>query len=190
MLSSTSDSVRVRRARQLVLGFLTTVAMSAVAFVPVMVFTFLGLTSQFRIRETNPLFAGYFASNGLVLGLFLALVTNTVLAASILGLLHLVYYRPVLFYDPSHVAFARRLIVAGTGLFLLAWAQTFFSDSYNDMQVLSTYHIGPDWFLSGLFFGSLIVFFAGLVFWARLVWPDEEIRHRSAPVEVVLSKPI
>src|SRR5262249_41864135 len=142
----------------------------------------------FRIRETNPLFAGYFASNGLVPGLILAIVTNTIVAASILGLLHLVYYRPVLFYDPSHLVSARRMIFAGIGLFLVAWVKAFFSDSYNDMQVLTTFGIGPGWFLSSLFLGSLIVFFAGLLYWARVVWPVEEVRRRSPPVEVELSR--
>jgi len=189
-VSLIAERVTERRAGLVLRGFLVSVAVSVVAFIPVMVFTFLGLSSEYRIRETNPLFAGYFASNGLVPGLLLALLTNTIVAALILGLLHLVYYRPVLFYDPSHVVFARRLIVAGTGLFQLAWGETFFRDSYNDMQVLFAYRIGPAWFLSGLFIGSLLVFFVGLLYWARLVWPVEKMRRRSPPVEVILSKPL
>ncbi len=184
------ERVTARRTGLVLRGFLVSVAVSVVTFIPVMVFTFLGLSSQYRIRETNPLFAGYFASNGLVLGLFLALLTNTIVAALILGLLHLVYYRPGLFYDPGHVVFARRLIVAGAGLFQLAWGERFFSDSYNDMRVLSAYGIGPDWFLSGLFIGSVLVYFASLLYWARLVWPVEEMPRRSSPVEVILSKPL
>ena len=184
-----AERVTGRPAGLVLRGFLVSVAVAVVAFIPVMVFTFLGLSSEYRIRETNPLFAGYFASNGLIPGLLLALLTDTISAALILGLLHLVYYRPVLFYDPGHVVFARRLIVAGTGLFQLAWGERFFRDSYNDMRVLSAYGIGPDWFLSGLFIGSLLVFFAGLLYWAGLVWPADEIRHRSPHVEVIRSKP-
>src|SRR5260370_25600781 len=97
-------------------GFLVSVAVSVVAFIPVMVFTFLGLSSEYRIRETNPLFAGYFASNGLVPGILLALLTDTIAAALILGLVHLAYYRPVLFSAPGHVVFATRLFVAATAL--------------------------------------------------------------------------
>jgi hypothetical protein len=189
-VSLIAERATVRRAGLVLRGFLVSLGVSVVAFIPVMVFTFLGLSSVYRIREANPLFASYFASVGLVPGLLLALVTNTIVAALILGLLHLVYFRPVLFYDPGHVDFARRLIVAGTGLFQLAWGERFFSDSYNDMQVLFAYRIGPGWFLSGLFIGSLLVFFAGLLYWARLVWPVNEMRRRSRPVEVVLSKPL
>ncbi len=185
-----AERVTKRRAWLVLRGFLVSVAVSVVAFIPVMVFTFLGLSSEHRIRETNPLFAGYFASNGLVPGLLLALLRNAIVAALVLGVLHLVYYRPVLFYDSGHVVFARRLIVAGTGLFQLAWGEALFSDSYNDMQILSAYRIGPDWFLSGLFIGSLLVFFAGLLYWAQLVWPVEEMPCRSSPVEVILSKPL
>ena len=78
------ERVTARRTGLVLRGFLVSVAVSVVTFIPVMVFTFLGLSSQYRIRETNPLFAGYFASNGLVLGLFLALLTNTIVAALIL----------------------------------------------------------------------------------------------------------
>ena len=152
-----------------------------------MVFTFLGLSSEFRIREANPLFAGYFVANGLVPGLFLALITNTLAAGLVLAIFHIVYFRPALFYDPGHVMFARKLVVVGTGLFLLFWGEKFFADSYNDMTVLFAYRIGPGWFLSAVFLGFLMFYLLGFLYWGRLLWPVAGPRRRSPPVEVVLS---
>ena len=176
--------VRVSRAMP---GFLVSLATAVVAFVPVMVFTFLGLNSGYRIQETNPLFAGYFAADGLVPGLFLALLTNSLIAVVILGLLHLVYYRPLMFYDPDHLAFARKLIVAGIGLFLLTWGEKFFADSSHDMTVLNENSIGPGWFLSTIFISCLLAFLVGMLYWAWLVWPVARPRPRPPPDEVVLS---
>src|SRR5213593_5238560 len=84
------------RVRPVVYGFCISVAVCATAFIPVMAFTFLGLTGSPYVRETNPLFAGYIATSGLVTGLFLALVANLLAAAGILALVHLLFYRPVI----------------------------------------------------------------------------------------------
>lgn len=179
-----SLELRARRIWPILKGFLVSVGTCSLAFVPVMFFTFLGLSSGSNIHETNPLFATYFSSHGLIVGLFLALVTNTLSAALILGLLHLIFYRPVIFYDPSHTGFARKLIAVGIGIFLLVWGRRFFADSYNDMNVLSANHLGPGSLLWSVFLGCLIMFVAGVSYWGRLVWletrtSDDWRRHET-----------
>ncbi len=136
-----------------------------------MVFTFLGLTGSPYIRETNPLFAGYFATLGLVRGLILALLTNLIPAVSILALVHVLFYRPVIFYQPGHIVLGRKLVAVGGGLFLLTWGQKFFSDGYKDMTVLNLARIGSSGILWTVFLGCLCLYIAGAVFWGKILLP-------------------
>ncbi len=160
-----------RSLARAVLGFLISVGACSIAFVPVMVFTFIGLAGSPYIRETNSLFAEFIQVHGLLVGLLLAFLSNIVPAAIILGFVHLLFYRPFVFYDPQHVALARKLVAAGVALFLLVWGQKFFLDGYNDMTILNIARIGSSEFLWGVLLACLSLFITGLVWWGKSLAP-------------------
>jgi len=160
-------------------GFLVSLAISAVPLVPVMIFTFMGLSGSPYIRETSVLFADFIRAYGLDLGLMLSFLSNLLSAALILGLTHLVFYRPELFRDPDHVVFARKLVASGMGFFLLFWAQKFFSDGYDDLLVLQDAGVGSSTLLWLVLFASLGAFIVGTAFWLVILFP----RTRPADVD-------
>jgi hypothetical protein len=153
-------------------GFLISVGVCAAPLIPVMVFTFLGLSGSPYIRETSVLFADFIRAYGLDLGLWLSFLSNLLTAALILGLTHLMYYHPALFQDPDHMVFARKLVAAGIGLFLLVWAQKFFSDGYNDLLVLEDAGIGSGALLWFVMLASLCAFILGTAFWLTALFPQ------------------
>jgi len=137
-----------------------------------MVFTFIGLAGSPYIRETNAVFAGFIHAHGLMIGLLLAFLSNIVPASIILGFVHLLFYRPVVFDDPQHLAFARKLVAGGMALFLLVWGQRFFLDGYNDMTVLNIAGIGSSEFLWVVLLACLSLFIIGMVWWGRTLVPE------------------
>ncbi len=173
------DLEHVARAglARVVRGFLISTGICSLAFVPVMVFTFIGLAGSPNIRETNSLFAGLIQAHGLVPGLLLAFLSNILPATVVLGFVHLLFYRPFVFYDPQHMAFARKLIAAGGALFLLVWGQRFFLDAYNDMRVLVFAQISSSEFLWGILLLCLCFFTAGLVYWGMTLTPGFRARE-------------
>jgi hypothetical protein len=159
-------------------GFLISVGVCSAPLIPVMVFTFMGLSGSPYIRETSVLFADFIRAYGLGLGLLLSFLSNLVTAALILGLTHLVFYRPAVFQDPHHVSLGRKLVAAGIGLFLLVWAQKFFLDGYDDMLVLEDAGIGSSSLLWIVLLASLSAFIIGTAFWLAILFP------RVKPTEV------
>ncbi len=169
---ATAGLARVGRA------YLISIGVCSLAFVPVMVFTFIGLAGSPNIRETNSLFAALIQAHGLVPGLLLAFLSNIFPTTVILAFVHLLFYRPLAFYDPQHMAFARRLIAAGGALFLLVWGQRFFLDGYNDMKVLVIAQVSSSELLWGVLLLCLSFFTAGLVYWGMTLAPGFQDRER------------
>ena len=175
--------------KKLLTGYLTSLGVYSIAYIPVIAFTFIGLSQTPYLVETNPTLNEFLQAHGLTMGLLFGYLSSIGIAGLILGAAHLVYIRPVVFPIHKDLRFARKIVTFLTGLLLLFWGWTFFLDAYNDMQVLSQAAVWNDGALWSVFLLSLGLFFAGLILWGTVMMTAtdiaghdaDEIRLRSLP---------
>jgi hypothetical protein len=161
----------------------------SVAYVPVLVFTFIGLSQTPFLVETNPTLNEFLQTRGLSMGLLFGYLSSMAIVALVLGGAHLVFIRPVVFSIGKDLKFARKIVTLLTGLLLLFWGWTFFIDAYNDLQVLSQAAVWNDEALWTVFLVCLGLFFAGLILWGAVMMTAtdtarqdaDEVRPKSLP---------
>ena len=155
--------------KKVMIGYLMSIGVYSVAYVPVVVFTFIGLSQTSYLVETNPTLNQFIQSRGLSIGLLFGYLSSLVIVGPVLGVAHLVYIRPVVFPIHRDLRFARRIVTSLTGLVLLFWGWTFFIDAYNDLQILLQSAIWNETALWTIFLLCLGLFLAGLVLWAAIL---------------------
>jgi hypothetical protein len=161
----------------------------SVAYVPVLIFTFIGLSQTPYLVETNPTLNEFLQTHGLSMGLLFGYLSSMAIVGLVLGGAHLAFIRPVVFSIGKDLKFARKIVTLLTGLLLLFWGWTFFIDAYNDLQVLSQAAVWNDEALWTVFLVCLGLFFAGLILWGAVMLTatdtsrhdGDEVRPRSLP---------
>ncbi|HZD12969.1 MAG TPA: hypothetical protein VE177_05565, partial [Candidatus Binatus sp.] len=118
------------------MGFLISIGVYSVAYLPVLAFTFIGLSNSPYLVETNPQLQQLLREHGLRYGLLIGFLTGLESSVVLLGLVHLIYIRPVVFSTKRDLSVARKTVVTLTLVLLLVWGWTFFADSYNDLRLL------------------------------------------------------
>jgi hypothetical protein len=166
--------------KKLLTGYLTSLGVYSIAYIPVIAFTFIGLSQTPYLVETNPTLNEFLQAHGLTMGLLFGYLSSIGIAGLILGAAHLVYIRPVVFPIHKDLRFARKIVTFLTGLLLLFWGWTFFLDAYNDMQVLSQAAVWNDGALWSVFLLSLGLFFAGLILWGTVMMTATDTSRHDA----------
>jgi len=199
--------------KKVIIGYLISIGVYSIAYIPVIVFTFIGLSETPYLVETNPRLNEFMQTHGLIIGLLFGYLSTLEIVGPVLGAAHLVYVRPVVFAIHKDMKFARRIVTSFTGLLILFWGWTFFIDAYNDLKILLQSEVWNDAALWTIFLLCLGLFLAGLVLWgavmmtatyvlrrddvegavdsrdANLVWGDDKARSELSNSNILLDKP-
>jgi len=172
--------------KKVIEGYLMSIGVYSIAYIPVVVFTFIGLSQTPYLVETNPTLKAFMQTQGLSVGLLFGYLSSLLIVVPVLGAAHLIYIRPVVFSIHKDLKFARRVVTSLTGLLLLFWGWTFFIDAYNDLQILSEVAAWNEAALWTIFLLCLGLFLAGLVLWgavlmtATYVLSKDDVQSRVA----------
>src|SRR5438445_11128331 len=173
--------------KKVIIGYLISIGVYSIAYIPVIVFTFIGLSQTPYLVETNPRLNEFMQTHGLVIGLLFGYLSTLEIVGPVLGAAHLVYVRPVVFAIHKDMKFARRIVTSLIGLLILFWGWTFFIDAYNDLQILLQSEVWIDAALWPIFLLSLGLFLARLVLWGAVLLTATYVLKRADVVGAVAS---
>jgi hypothetical protein len=165
--------------KKVMIGYLMSIGIYSIAYIPVIIFTFIGLSQTPYLVETNPTLNAFIQTRGLSVGLLFGYLSSLLIVVPVLGAAHLIYIRPVVFSIHRDLKFARRIVTSLTGLLLLFWGWTFFIDAYNDLQILSEVGVWNEAALWTIFLLCLGLFLAGLVLWGAVLMTATYVRSRD-----------
>ena len=151
------------------MGFLISIGVYSVAYLPVLAFTFIGLSNSPYLVETNPQLQQLLREHGLRYGLLIGFLTGLESSVVLLGLVHLIYIRPVVFSTKRDLSVARKTVVTLTLVLLIVWGWTFFADSYNDLRLLIDSEVWNPGALWVIFISCLLLFLLGLFTWGTVM---------------------
>ena len=83
--------------KKVIIGYLISIGVYSIAYIPVIVFTFIGLSQTPYLVETNPRLNEFMQTHGLIIGLLFGYLSTLEIVGPVLGAAHLVYVRPVVF---------------------------------------------------------------------------------------------
>src|SRR2546428_10058181 len=165
--------------KKVIIGYLISIGVYSIAYIPVIVFTFIGLSQTPYLVETNPRLNEFMQTHGLIIGLLFGYLSSLEIVGPVLAAAHLVYVRPVAFAIHKDKKFARRIVTSFTGLLILFWGWTFFIDAYNDLKILLQSEVWNDAALWTIFLLCLGLFLAGLVLWGAVMMTATYVLSRD-----------
>src|SRR5438093_7123769 len=102
--------------KKVIEGYLMSIGVYSIAYIPVIVFTFIGLSQTPYLVETNRTLNAFMQTHVLSVWVLFRYLSSVLIVVPVLGAGHVIYIRPVVFSIYKELELASRVVTALTVL--------------------------------------------------------------------------